>query len=372
MNTASPRAVAPRRPKRGVLMKIALFLPNWLGDLVMATPAIRAVREQMGRNAQIVGIVHPNLEGLLAGTAWLDEQWPFDPRAGESAVGHWSLLRRIREARPDMVVMLTNSLRPALLSWLAGVPQRVGYDRSGRGRLLTTRVPVRRHHGRIVPLPMVDYYLQLAEAIGCPGRSRQLELALTDADRQSARQIWEKLGLRGDGRVIALNSSGAYGAAKLWPPEHFAQLARRVVDELDHDVLVICGPGEHLRQIARRIARLAGSDRVFSLAEQRLGLSTSKGCLARCRLAVSTDSGPRHLAAALGKPVITLLGPTLAVWIDNPTVVGTFVHTKLDCLGCGRRVCPLEHHRCMEELSPETVYREVARTLNENSSVSAA
>lgn len=366
-------------------MKIALFLPNWLGDLVMATPTIRAIRQHFGRNARIVGILRPNLAGVLAGTGWLDAEWPFDPHARKPAISNWSLLRQIRSERPDLVVMLTNSLRPAMLSWLGRVPRRIGYDRGGRGLLLTTRVPVERRAGRIVPTPMVDYYLKLSEAVvGVESRelrvegqgdsgsrlstlnsqlsfSRRLELAVTDADREAARSVWQNLGLRDDGRVVALNSSGAYGSAKLWPREHFAQLARRVADELDHDVLVICGPVE--REIARDIARLADRDRVFSLVDQRLGLSTTKGCLARCRLAVSTDSGPRHVAAALGKPVITLLGPTLPVWIENPAVAGVHLQVDLECTGCGRRVCPLGHHRCMRELSVETVYQQVARML---------
>jgi heptosyltransferase-2 len=351
-------------------VKIAIFLPNWLGDLVMATPAIRAVRAEFGPEASVAGILRPNLAGLLAGTGWLDEEWHFDPHAGQADLGHGALLRRLRQARLDLVLMLTNSLRPAVLSWMAGVPRRVGYARSGRGLFLSEKPPVERRGRQIVPAPMVDYYLKLAEAAGCRNLSRRLELALTDDDREAAVGVWSNLGLRDDGRMIALNSSGAYGAAKLWPPEHFAELARRVVDQLDHDVLVICGPAE--REIAREIVRLAGRDRVFSLADQRLGLATSKGCFARCRLAVSTDSGPRHMAAALGKPVVTLLGPTLPVWIANPAVTGVDVQADVDCLGCGRRVCPLGHHRCMKELAPDTVYRQVARLLEETYSERAA
>jgi len=232
------------------------------------------------------------------------------------------------------------------------------------------RIPAPRMDGRPVPTPMVDYYLKLAEAVGCTAGSRRLELGVTEGDRRRADEVWKNLGLRDDGCVIALNSSGAYGAAKLWPAEYFAELARRIVDELQHDVLVICGPAE--RKTAGEIAWLAARDRVFSLADQHLGLSTSKGCLARCRLAVSTDSGPRHIAAALGKPVITLLGPTLPAWIDNPTVCGAHVRAKVDCLGCGRRQCPLGHHRCMKELSPALVFGHVVATLNKHYSVWAA
>ena len=99
------------------------------------------------------------------------------------------------------------------------------------------------------------------------------------------------------------------------------------------------------------------------MAAQAVSLGLTKGCLARCRLMVSTDSGPRHIAAALGKPVVTLLGPTLPAWIENPSVRGPMLRAELDCLGCGKRTCPLGHHRCMRDLTPERVLAEVAACL---------
>ena len=185
-----------------------------------------------------------------------------------------------------------------------------------------------------------------------------MELHVTAAEAAQAERVGHNLGLRTDGRVVALNSTGAYGAAKLWPAEHCAALARQIAGQLDHDVLVLCGPGE--RDAARQIAALADSPRVFSLAAQDVSLGLTKGCLARCRMMVSTDSGPRHVAAALGKPVITLLGPTLPDWIENPTVRGRLLRTELECLGCGKRTCPAGHHRCMRDLLPERVLGEVA------------
>jgi heptosyltransferase II len=202
----------------------------------------------------------------------------------------------------------------------------------------------------------------LARSLGCGPESPRLELAATETEQGLARRIWRALGLRTDGRVIAMNSHGAYGTAKVWPPEHCGVLARRIAGELDYDVLVLCGPTE--RQAARDIVGYASCSRVFSLADQPVGLSVTKACLTRSRLLVSTDSGPRHIAAALGCPVITLLGPTSPVWIENPTVQGSMVRTELDCLACGRRTCPLRHHRCMRELSPERVFGEVACLLD--------
>lgn len=344
-------------------MNLAVFLPNWVGDLVMATPTLRALHRYFGRSARIVGILRPNLAELLIGTRWLDEPWYFDPSSGHSEWGRMALIRQMRRQRFDMALLLTNSLHTALLAWLGGAKERVGYVRDCRGHLLTGRLYPRRDGRRVRPAPMVDVYMELARSLGCGPESPRLELVATETEQCQAKRIWQALGLRTDGRVIALNSTGAYGAAKVWPPQHCGELARRIVRELDHDVLVLCGPTE--RQAARDIVAYASCSRVFSLADQPVGLSVTKACLARSRMLVSTDSGPRHMAAALGCPVITLMGPTSPVWIENPTVRGSTVRTELDCLGCGRRVCPLRHHRCMRDLSPQRVFGEVACLLDD-------
>ena len=352
------------------LMNAALFLPNWLGDLVMATPALRAIRRRFARPARLVGIVRPNLAELLDGTDWLDEQWLFDPRSKQQEHRQLTLVGRMRRERFDLAFLFPNSLRTAVLAWLGGARERIGHVLDGRGPLLTGKVYPKRKWARPVALPLVDYYLALAEAAGCAPESPRLELACTEEEQQEAETIWKRLGLRRDGRVIAFNSSGAYGEAKLWPVGHCAALARRIARHSDHDVLVICGPQE--REAARSIVRLADHRRVFSLADERLGLPASKACIQRSRLMISTDSGPRHVAAAFGKTVVTLFGPTVPIWVENPTVHAVHLQHDLDCIGCAKPVCPRGHHRCMQELSVETVFTEFVKLIREGDSARAA
>jgi heptosyltransferase-2 len=344
-------------------MRIALFLPNWLGDLAMATPALRAMRRHFGPQTHMVGILRPYLADVLAGAAWLDEQWFFAPHARDRSQRCWAVARRMRADRFDMAVLFTNSFRTAAVAWLGRAKERIGYVRYGRGPLLTGRLYPRRVGRRLVPMPMVETYLELARVLGCGNESPRLELATVEADERSADSIFQRLGLRDDGRIVALNSSGAYGASKLWPVEYFGQLARRIVDELGHDVLVTCGPKE--REIARQVVALADNARVCSMADQPMGLGTAKACIRRCRLMVSTDSGPRHVAAALGLPVITMFGPMLPIWSENPTQRAVNLVLDLDCIGCHQRVCPLKHHRCMRELSVEQVFAAVVELLRD-------
>lgn len=363
-------------------MDIAVFLPNWLGDVAMATPVLRALRGHFGREAVIVGIMRPYLHEVLGGTDWIDEQWLFHPKGKQPVLRRRELIENMRlhasgrERRFDLALLLPNSLSAAYTAWRGGARERIGYDRNFRGPFLTKKIDsprtpasLLRPWGRAAEEPMVDYYLRLAEAVGCTDLSRRLELHTTAADERSADEVWANLGLRRDGRVIALNSSGAYGGAKLWPVEHFAALAARIVRKLDHDVLVMCGPGE--REIAREIVAQSGLKRVFCMADQPLGIGTAKACISRSRLMVSTDSGPRHVAAALGKPLVTMFGPMLPVWSENPTVQAENLHLHIDCIGCHKRVCPLGHHRCMRDLSVDMVYGAVLRLLDKEKAAAA-
>jgi len=344
-------------------MKIAIVMPTWLGDLAMATPTIRAIHRHFGARARLIGIMRPYQSTLLEGTGWLSEQWYYDPRSKDLRLGLTATAMRLRRARFEMAVLLPNSFRSALLAYLAGAQTRIGYVQYGRAPLLTTKVPAKFREGG-QRLPQVDRYLGLARAIGCPPESRRLELLTTAADERSADDVFRGLGIRDDGRLVTLNFSSAVAVSRLWPVEHFGDLARRIASELDHDVLVMCGPKE--REIARAIVRLSGNQRVFSMADQPLDLGTTKACSGRARLMVSTDSGPRHIAAALGVPVITLYGPILPAETRNSTQRAVELHLDLDCLGCEKRVCPLGHHRCMRDLKVDTVYAEVVKLLSAN------
>jgi heptosyltransferase-2 len=158
--------------------------------------------------------------------------------------------------------------------------------------------------------------------------------------------------------VIALNTGGAYGPAKDWPPEHFAELARRIANHLEARVLIVCGPAE--RQTAFRIEQLAAHPRVRSLANRPLSVGLTKASLRRSHLVVSTDSGPRHMAAGFQVPVIALFGPTDPRWSENYHPLETRLWIELPCRPCGQRTCPLVHHQCMRQLSVDRVFQAVA------------
>jgi heptosyltransferase-2 len=343
-------------------MKVAIFCPNLIGDTVMATPTFRAIRRGFP-GATLTAVIRPPAAATLGGTSWFDEWILFDHRS--RARGHRtpSVLRRLRRARFDLAILLPNSFRSALVARLAGIPRRLGYERLGRGILLTDVL----HHPldadrRRLPTPIVEAYLKLARHLGCPIESIRLELATTRADEDAADRAWAALGLGGGHPVVCLNTGGAFGPAKNWPMGHFADLARRLAEQSRARVLVVCGPGE--RENAREIAAIARHDHVVSLADQELSIGLTKACVRRSALLITTDSGPRHFAAAFDTPVVTLFGPTHIAWTRTHHPMAWHVIHPVPCGPCQRPVCPEGHHRCMRELTPESVYRAARRALS--------
>ncbi|HUY93336.1 MAG TPA: lipopolysaccharide heptosyltransferase II [Pirellulales bacterium] len=351
-------------------MKIGVFLPNWVGDAVMATPTLRALSEHFGDRARLVGILRPYVADVLAGTTWLDEQLLFDPRSADSRQRGLGFFRQLRRQKLDMAIVLPNSWRAALWARASGAQERIGYVRGGRGWLLNRKLDPQQANGRFTPSPVLDYFLDLAYAAGAAPNSRHVELATLPADERAAGAVWAKFRFPSGGQVVALNSGGAFGAAKLWPTGYFASLARRIAVEDRRSVLVVCGPKE--RELAREIVRSAAHPRVQSLADERLGIGLTKACIRRSGLLVTTDSGPRHFAAAFGVPAITLFGPTDIAWSENYHPRAVHLQLELDCVPCQQRTCPLGHHRCMRDLSIEEVHRAVRNQLQMTPQTAAA
>ncbi len=342
-------------------MTIAVFCPNLVGDAAMATPTFRALRNGFP-TADLLAIIRPALLPVLEGTPWFDRVIAYNPRSRTAAERTIAVARRLRRERCDVAVLMPQSFRVAGLAWLAGIPRRIGYERHGRGFLLTDRLQEPRDQaGQRLPTPIVGAYLELARRLGAPAGSARLELATTAADERAADQAYRSLGLPLEGPVVCLNTGGAYGPAKSWPDEHFAELARRLVDERGASVLVLCGPAE--REAARKIVVLAGRSRVVSLADQPVGLGLTKACVKRSALLVTTDSGPRHFAAAFDTPVLTLFGPTHIAWTRTQHPRAWHMFHSVPCGPCQRPTCPEGHHRCLRDLAPDRVFQAASTLL---------
>ena len=235
-------------------MRLGVMLPNWVGDVVMATPALRALRKLIGPEGQLIGIMRPYVAEVLEGNPWLDQQILYNKASNRFGLTNPEVFREVRAAQLDRIVLLTNSMRTAWIAWRSGARERIGFGNEGRWLLLTKslRQP-RRPDGGL--LPTVEGYLHVTRAADCGPEPAQLELATTAADEQAADAAWQQLRLPDSNRVVILNSGGAYGAAKQWPAEYFAELARRIVRGEEHSVLVNCGPAEREFRAGSRRSR---------------------------------------------------------------------------------------------------------------------
>lgn len=338
-------------------MRIGLYLPNWVGDAVMATPAIKQLRVAQPE-ATLVGIGRPVIEQTLRGLPELDEFV-----VTTKAKSKWDQVKTylrdaklVREQSLDAIVLMTNSFRTAFVSKLAGVKQRVGFVRDGRSWLLTDRLQAADCK---TPHSVVDDYLKLMAPLGASTERLSLQLTV-DADAQ---QLWD--GIRQEQGIgpqyIVMNTGGAFGPAKHWGDEKFAELAMGLSAERQLPVVLICGPTEavNARNIVAIVNEQSPQVPIFSLADSPMSLGLSKAVVAGSEMMISTDSGPRHFAAAFNKPVISIYGPTHQAWSENGHALDLPVQHQVDCGPCQKRECPLGHHRCMNDLSAEVVLSQI-------------
>ena len=280
--------------------KLAIICPSWVGDTVMATPLLRAARAARP-GVRIVGVMRPGLEEVLAGTPWIDEMIVGETKTTR---GMLRIARSLRGARPDAALLLPNSFRSALMARLGGCPHRVGYLRYGRSVLLSRGLQPARPSG---PVPTLDYYKGLGEwALGVEGIEPRMELAVTDAERAAAERL-----LEGVARPLVVLCPGANKPPKRWPPQRFAAVADALASDPGLASVATGAPAE--KSVVRQVVEQSASG-VRDLAERGTTLGALKAVIARARLMITNDTGPRHIAAALGVPVVTLFGATDPRW----------------------------------------------------------
>lgn len=336
---------------------ILIAIPNWVGDVVMATAALSAIRRACPE-AEIVHLMRPYVAEVLAGCSLADDA-VFWPGPGSPTRGTLQLVRDLRRRRFDLAILMTNSFRSAAVVRAAGVRRRVGYARDARGWLLTDRISPKRDGRHHVPVPALDYYNDLARFVGCGNVTDRMVLSTSPADEAA---IDQRLGTTESGRpIVALNPGANYGSAKCWPAEKYAALARMLTDRCGARVVASLSPKE--RDIADRL-RAAATCPMDIFVDPPLGLGPLKALIRRCDLLITNDTGPRHFAAAFDVPVVTVFGSSDPAWTDTRFSRERIVKLDLDCQPCMERVCPLKHHRCMVDLSPDLVMKQAEELLS--------
>jgi heptosyltransferase II len=326
--------------------RILIRATNWVGDAVMSLPAVVQVRARFPQ-AHIAILARPWVAGLYS-KPLIDEVIQYTAKQDwKDLRGRWGVALQLRRRRFDAAILLQNAFDAAAIAWLAGIPVRIGYNCSGRRRLLTHPVSVPKP-GEI-PCHQRYYYLEMLRRAGLidelpdvpeirlPGNS-----AMREAGQRRLKGSW-----------IGVSPGAANGTAKLWPADRFAEAATLAARAAGAQVAVFGSPDE--RELCERVAALIRDKDVqtFNFAG-KTDLQEFQEMVAACVAFVANDSGAMHISSALGVPTVAVFGPTDPLATGPTGSLATIVREPVDCSPCLLHECPIDH-RCMNSLTADRV-----------------
>jgi heptosyltransferase-2 len=332
-------------------VKILIRATNWVGDAVMALPALRAARKRFPE-AEIAIVARPYVADIYRDQAICNQLIAYDPKGLHSGIfGRERLASELRALKFDVALLLQNAFDAAWLAWRANIPERIGYARDGRSFLLTKAVSLPRH-GEI-PTHEKFYYLELLRRAGWLDSLQDetfIEMRVPEEKRRSAEEFLCESGVPRGALRIAIGAGASYGSAKCWPPLRFAEVANRLQAEADADVILFGTSAE--ADVATAIS--AAMHRAPVDLTGKTAIADLPALLSQCHLFIGNDSGAMHVAAAVGLPVIAVFGPTDSEGTAPVTPRCNIVQQKPYCSPCFLRRCPTDH-RCMTAITPDMV-----------------
>ena len=333
-------------------MKILIRAPNWVGDAVMAIPALRSIRRTHAED-EICILARPVVADLFVEQPFADRILQYDFRGVHRGwIGREKLVADLRKENFDVAVLLQNAFEAAWLAWRSRIPERIGYARDARGPLLTKAIRLPQA-GEILKHES-HYYLELLRRAGWIRSLEEIptiRLLVSDTARAAVESALRSAGARKNAWRCAIAPGASYGAAKCWPPERFAHLADRLISECDADVIFFGTPGE--KEIAARILSQMKSQAISLVGET--SMRDLAALFASCSIFIGNDSGAMHVAAAAGVPVIGIFGSTDPEGTAPVTEQFTLIREAVSCSPCFLRSCPVDH-RCMTRIAVNSVF----------------
>ncbi len=338
--------------------KILVWLPSPIGDAILCTPALRAILQHF-KSCKISFLAELMIHEILSpnnfNNIWL-EQLKKNPIA---------IAKMLKQYKFTHAILFKNSFVSALSVFLAGIPSRIGYAREGRGPLLTDKLyPARLPNGKFEPISMIDYYLTIASWLGAEITDRNLELLI---DPQCTKNLRAKLPELDNaaGPIVVIVPGGAFGPSKCWPSKRFAQTADWLIANYNATVVVSVSPDPVEKIIANEICDLSKHN-LINLAERPMGLGELKALFSRAELVISNDTGPRHIAIALGRKVVTLFGPNDPAWTDTDYENEIQIVGNVPCAPCTKPLCKKSQHWCMQAITVQMVGNAAKELLENN------
>ena len=329
-----------------------------MGDAILCTPALRAIRERF-QSHKIYFLAEPVVRDILSPGSFNDK-WLVPKSENPFAIA-----AMLKPYNFTHAVLFKNSFASALAVWLAGIPSRIGYAREGRSLFLTEKLhPPKSGLFRFRPASMIDYYLAIASWLGADTADRHLELSIDSQDTQTVRQKFPQLEKLA-GPLVILVPGGAFGLSKCWPSENFAKTADWLIDKFNATVVISVSPAQAEKQIAEQICKLS-KHKLINLAQTPLTLGQLKSLFSLADLVICNDTGPRHIAIALRRKIITLFGPNDPAWTETGYENEIQIVGSAPCAPCTEPVCKMENHLCMLDISVETVCEASQELLTKN------
>ena len=322
-------------------------LPNWLGDLILAWPVVTSAAGRPG------GAVFGGPEAFREIVA---SRFPRSRYIPIDRGRRWASLPDVRAAGPAAALLLTESLSSALLAWMAGVPKRIGYAAEGRSLLLTVCVP---RDGLARTSPRAAEYRALGEAAGLAMSAELPRLAALPAEAEGAARLLAREGVA-ESRYAVLAPGASFGPAKQWAPDRFGAVALELRGR-GLKVVAVGGRGDAAAAEAMARAVRAGGGSIVDLCG-RTGLGELIGILAGAEVVITNDSGPMHVASALGRPVLALFGSTSPVWTSASSPWVANLYAAYPCSPCYRRECPIGYG-CLSALTVQDATEALERIL---------
>ena len=342
------------------IRRILIRPSNWVGDVVMNIPAIEAVRENFPESTISV-VARPWVTPLLENHPAVDHVLPIIKGSGHlSRVSE--IIRvagQIRREKYDLAVLLQNAFEAALLTYMAGINLRVGYNTDWRGFLLSH--PIIRDD-EVLSLHQVEYYLYILRSIGWDAKSTNPRVFVAESDRKAIQSLLEAAGIEQDHVLIGLSPGAVFGPAKRWPAERFAAIGDWAAQRWGAKIVLMGSEGD--QNICTEVNELMKHGSLNLCARTTLG--EVMALIERCHYFVTNDSGLMHIGAALHVPMVAVFGSTDPIATGPRSRNSRIVRHAVDCGPCLKPACPTDHH-CMLSIEPEEVWREMEHLREERS-----
>lgn len=336
--------------------RILIRAANWVGDAIMTTPVLRALRKNYPK-AQITVLAKPWVIPVYKNNPYIDRIMVYDnDRRHKKGLGTFTLISDIKNQKFDLAVLMQNAFEAALISFGGRVKERLGYNTDARGLLLNRAVKMDK---RLKQGHLIDYYLAILKGAGLVTCTRKLDLFLSDEDKFFVKNFLKQNDLGNGQPVLGINPGATGGTAKRWFPERYAELARILSKKFQTRVLIFGGPED--KKLGREINRMSRDCCINIAGKTTLGQAFAM--IDNCDLFVTNDSGLMHAAAALGINQVAIIGSTNHIATGPANQNSSILRIAVPCSPCMKPQCPTDH-KCMSQISVEMVFEKAIAVLN--------